>query len=312
MNKGLCLILGADGFIGSYLTEALLKSGYSIRAFDKFLKGNINFLNHIIDKIEIFEGDFLRKKDIDKALENVEYVFHYISTTIPANSINKPIFDVNTNIISTLRLLQLCLKHNVKKVIFSSSGGTIYGGSDKDKYNEYDLTNPITPYGIQKLIIEKYLNYFKYQYGLEYMICRYSNPYGPRQGVGGKQGIIPIFLNLIKQDKPVQIFGDGKNVRDYIYIKDCIEATIRLFEKEKLLYTLYNIGSGKGVSINEIINIVKKITNKNIDIISLPPRSSDVKKVILDISRVECELGKVENTNLYDGIKLVWKYTLEH
>lgn len=307
-RKKKILILGADGFLGSNLTRSLLKDEkYNLRAFDLFRNGQSRNLEDIRNEIEIFPGNFLNKDDIRRALDGVEYVFHYISLTTPGSSINDPLIDVETNIKGSLVLFDECVKNKVKRVIFSSSGGAIYGNQNKNKLSEEDATNPISPYAISKLTIEKYLEYYKNHYGLDYLILRYANPYGPGQNIVGSQGIIPIFLNLIKERGSLTIFGDGKNIRDYIYIDDAINITKTIFAK-KTKYSLYNVGSGDGASINEVVKIMKEITGKKIKINQKPSRDIDVRKILLDTRKIIDETGYIPKISLKDGIQKTWKW----
>lgn len=306
--KNKILILGADGFIGSNLIRALTKDKkYHLRAFDLFRNGQSRNLMDVKDKIEIFSGDFLNRDNIRKALGGIDYVFHFISLTTPGSSMHDPIIDIETNIKGTVVLLNECVKNKVKKVIFSSSGGAIYGNQNKRKLSENDPTNPISPYAISKLAIEKYLEYYRNHHGLDYLILRYSNPYGPGQNIIGSQGIIPIFLNLIKNNKPITIFGDGNNVRDYIYIDDAINMTKAIFDR-KTNHNLYNIGSGCGVKINELIKIMKEVTKKKIKIDRQPPRDIDVRRILLDTNKISNEIRRVPKTALMDGVKKTWEW----
>lgn len=302
------LILGADGFLGSNLTRSLLEDKkYHLRAFDLFRNGQSRNLENIRNKIEIFSGDFLNRDDIGKALNGVDYVFHYISLTTPGSSINDPLIDVETNIKGSIVLFEECVKNKVKRVIFSSSGGAIYGNQNKKRFSEDDATNPISPYAISKLTIEKYLEYYRNHLGLDYLILRYSNPYGPGQNIVGSQGIITIFLNLVKNNKPVTIFGDGKNTRDFIYVSDVINITKIIFNK-KTERRIYNIGSGTGTTINEIIDMIKKTTNKKVKILKFPKRNMDVRKVILNTKCIQKEFDFKPKISLEDGIKKTWKW----
>ncbi len=308
MKKEKILILGADGFLGSNLAKSMLKDGkYEIRAFDLFTDGVSRNLTGLEKKLEIFPGNFLNRVDIEKALKGVDYVFHYVSLTTPGSSMKDPLIDVETNIRGTIVLLEECVNAKIKKIIFSSSGGAIYGNQEKKKLSENDLQNPISPYAISKLAIEKYLEYFRLNHGLDYLILRYSNPYGPGQNVVGSQGIIPIFLNLIQRGKPITIFGDGKNIRDYIYIDDLINIT-KLISSKKTKYNLYNIGSGKGESINEIISAMKKVTKKKIAIKREPARPVDVRRAVLDTKRVSQEINYARKTLLLAGIRITWEW----
>ncbi len=303
------LILGADGFLGSSLTKSLVKDGkYKIRAFDLFEGGVLRNLKGFEKKVEIFLGNFLNRADLKKALKGIDYVFHYISLTTPGSSMKDPLIDVDTNIRGTVVLLEECVKAKIKKFIFSSSGGAIYGNQRKKFLSENDLSNPISPYAISKLTIEKYMEYYRINHGLNYLIIRYSNPYGPGQNVVGSQGIIPIFLNLIKQKKPITIFGDGENTRDYIFISDAIENTKKLAFRQKTKYRLYNLGRGKGTTINEVVDTIRKVTEKNVKIKKIPARSIDVRRIILDIRRIKKEIKYSFAVNLEEGIKKTWNW----
>lgn len=301
------LILGADGFIGSNLAKSLKKEKkYFLRAFDLFKDGvSRNLDGFFDDNLEMFPGNFLNKDDLRKALEGIDYVFHFISLTTPGSSMNDPLIDVNANIAGTLSLLDECVKAKVKRVIFSSSGGAIYGNQNKEKYVEDDNTDPISPYAISKLTIEKYLKYYKLQWGLDYLVLRYSNPYGPGQNVVGSQGIIPIFLNLAKQNQPITIFGDGENIRDYIYIDGLINMTKLIFT-QKTKHNVYNIGSGEGRSINEVVFFLEKALGKKIKINKLPARGIDVRRVVLDVGRFREEFGCQKEIPIKEGIKKTW------
>jgi UDP-glucose 4-epimerase len=303
------LILGADGFLGSNLTKSLLKDGkYSIRAFDLFKDETLHNLKECKNEIEIFPGNFLNREDLRKALKGMDYVFHYISLTTPGSSMDDPLIDIDTNIRGTVALLEECVCFKVKKIIFSSSGGAIYGNQAKEKFSEDDLQNPISPYAISKLSIEKYLEYFRLHRGLDYLILRYSNPYGPGQNVVGSQGIIPIFLNLAKQGKKITVFGDGENIRDYIFISDAIENTKKIVFKFKNKFRIYNIGRGEGTTINEIVAVIRKTTGKNVGIKKLPGRRIDIRRAVLDTGRIEKEIDYSIKYDLEDGIGTTWKW----
>jgi len=303
------LILGADGFLGSNLAKSLAKDGKcKIRAFDLFKDGTNRNLVGLEKKLEIFPGNFLNRADLKKALKGMDYVFHYISLTTPGSSMNDPLIDIDTNIRGTIVLLEECAKAKIKRIIFPSSGGAIYGNQEKEKLSETDPQNPISPYAISKLAIEKYLEYFRLNRGLDYLILRYSNPYGPGQNVVGSQGIIPIFLNLVKQGKTITIFGDGKNMRDYIFIGDAIEATKKITFKPKTRYRIYNIGKGEGTTISEVVDAIRKATGKKINIKKTPARSVDVRRVVLDTRRINKERAYSSKISLENGIEKTWEW----
>ena len=307
MKKKKILILGADGFIGSNLTKKLLKlPGNKIVAFDLFKNGKAKNLKSN-KNLKLFTGNFLNRNDISKSVRGVDYVFHFVSLTTPGSSMDDPLIDVETNVKGTIVLLDECVRAKIKRIIFASSGGAIYGNQYKKRYKEIDPVNPISPYAISKLTIEKYLQYYKTHYGLDYLILRYSNPYGPNQNIIGSQGIIPIFLNLIKQGNPINIFGDGHNFRDYIFIDDVVTITSNIFSK-KLKFNIYNVGSGTKTSINDIADIMQGVTQKEVEKIHLPIRDVDVKSVVLDISRIKKEVGVKKFTSLTSGIKKTWDW----
>ena len=226
-----CLVLGADGFMGSHLTEALTAKGHFVRAFDHFYNNQAKNLPTGLNNVELFPGDFLNLQNLEDALSAVEYVFHFISTTNQASSAADPLVDLNSNVKTSVELFQLCANKKIKRIIFSSSGGTIYGRSSKADISELDRIEPVSPYAIGKATIENYLGYFEQTANLDSLVFRISNAYGERQNLVGSQGVIPIFLNQIKHQKPLSIIGDGEMVRDYIYVKDVAKIIATIFDK---------------------------------------------------------------------------------
>jgi len=313
MNKhslSTCLLLGGGGFIGSHLCEALLIQGYNVRVFDKigFDKKNIY---HIINQIEIVEGDFNNIVNLKAALHDIEYIFHLISSTTPSISIENPIFDIETNLIPTINLLNESLKlHKLKKIIFLSSGGTVYGIPNIMPIPESHSTIPICPYGIIKNTIEHYLTLYERLFGIKCYIFRLSNPYGQRQNPYGNQGVISIFLNKVMSGQKLEIWGDGEVIRDYIYIKDVVELLVNSLEKETT-NQIYNIGSGVGVSLNQVISTINRITLQNIYVEYQNNRSFDVPVNILDISLVKNDFNWAPITSLEDGINLLFQNMLK-
>jgi UDP-glucose 4-epimerase len=311
-NKIKILVLGADGFIGSNLVKSLCKEKrYKIFAFDLFKDGaskNIPFFN---EDIVMVQGNFLNKIDLVNALKGIDYVFHFISLTTPGSSMNDPLIDVSTNLVGSINLLEECVKAKVKRIIFASSGGAIYGNQGAELCNEDGATDPVSPYAITKLTIEKYLYYYKIHHALDYLTLRYANPYGPGQNVVGSQGIISISLNNILNNRPIVVFGDGENVRDYIYIDDLIEMTKLLFMKNTK-HMIYNIGSGRGETINGLISVIKKVVGKDGVIDKRPDRLVDVRRIVLDTSRVSGEIDYVPQTSLQSGIKKTWDWLTDN
>ena len=309
-SKEKCLVLGGGGFIGSHLSEQLINAGYDVVVFDKlnFSKKNIS---HIKNNISVIEGDFSNEVDIIRSLKDIDYVFHLVSTTLPVSSNKNPIYDVETNLISSLRLLDESLKNDVKKVIFISSGGTVYGIPKSIPIKENHPRQPICSYGIIKKTIEDYLYMYNLLHGLNYNVFRLSNPYGERQNPLGIQGAIPVFLGKIVRNEQIDIWGDGSVTRDYIYIKDAVEVLVRSLEidsKEQV----FNLGSGAGRSINQLIDVMKEVTGKNIKPKYEEARKLDVPVNVLDVDLVESVFSWKPSTNLKTGITKTYNYIKDH
>ncbi|WP_273278170.1 NAD-dependent epimerase/dehydratase family protein [Methanothrix soehngenii] len=300
-----CLVVGGNGFIGSHLSERLLREGYEVAVLDRF-KSGVNNLWEISGQIEIFRGSYLDQELLRTAMEGMDYVFHYASSTTPATSIADPVYEIESNLLGSVRLLQIARDEGVKKVIFPSSGGTIYGEPKRLPVREEDCALPSNPYAISKWAVERYLHHFHELYGLDYLILRYSNPYGERQSPYGKQGVIPIFLNRIKHNQRPVIYGDGSMVRDYIYINDIIEATSILFERV-IKDKVFNVGSGIGVSLNEIIKTMYSILGEEIrPIYEINSSRTYVTSIVLDIAKIETKTGWKPSTSIEEGIRKTW------
>lgn len=305
-KKEKCLVLGGGGFIGSHLCEELLSKNYEVRIFEK-LNFSIKNISGFLSEVNIFEGDFNNLVDIKNSLTGIDYVFHLVSSTLPATSNDNPVYDAETNLISSLRLFRECIERKVKKVIFISSGGTVYGVPDKVPIREEFQSNPICSYGIIKKTIEEYLFMFEKIYGLDYFIFRLSNPYGERQNPSASQGVIPVFINKAINEELIPVWGNGEVVRDYVYIKDVVRAlagSLCVDSKERI----FNLSSGKGHSLNQIIELIKKISNKKVKVEYKKGRSIDVPVNILNNSRIKKTFNWKPETTLEEGIRFTYNY----
>jgi UDP-glucose 4-epimerase len=305
-----CLVLGANGFIGSHLVDSLVTAGHTVRAFDRFSSGTKRYSDS--ENIEQWVGDYLNRDDLSRALKGMEYVFHFISTTTPVTAENDPIIDIETNIQMSVELFQLCVQAKVKRVLFASTGGAIYGTSIDKKtvaHNEKDPTLPISPYAIGKLTIENYLRYFSTKFKLDYISFRIANPYGDRQPLQSKQGVIPIFLEKVHTNQPITVFGNGSMVRDYIYVKDVTDMVTAAFQGPHR-YDVYNIGSGQGNTLNEVIECIKDVTGKKVEIHREAVPATFVDKVILDTDRYRSEFHIEPETSLLDGVRATYEHII--
>jgi UDP-glucose 4-epimerase len=304
--KKKCLILGGGGFIGSHLADALLDNGYEVVVFDKLNFSRKN-LNHILGKIKINEGDFNNEIDLKNALKGIDIAFHLVSSTLPANSNENPIYDVETNLISSLRFLNEAIENKISKVIFISSGGTVYGIPERLPIKEYHPRKPICSYGIIKKTIEDYLYMFQKLYGLDYYVFRLSNPYGERQNPFVSQGVIPVFLKKILKNEQIEIWGDGTVERDYIYIKDAVDAIIKVLNinpKDRI----FNLGSGKGHTLKEILEIIENVSGKKAKVVYKEKRNIDVPVNVLDNKLISETLNWKLETEIEIGIERTYEY----
>jgi len=304
------IVFGANGFIGKNLISELSKhDNNNIIAFDRFSKSKEEdeyyFKN--FNNVTIFRGDFLDKDDVDKALAGIDYVFHSLSMTNPASVSNDPFTDIDTNVRASIVLFDMCVKNNIEKIVYLSSGGTVYGDIDSIKISEESATKPKSPYGIGKLTIENYLRYFKESKGLDYIIYRIANPYGPKQNITSKQGVIPIFINHILKNEELVVYGDGSMQRDYIYIDDVCRM-INYSYRSNNRYAEYNIGSGVGTSVSEILKQIEKITDIIPKVTYAETPASFVNASVLDGSRFSNEFGEFKLTELSVGLKRTLDY----
>jgi len=294
-----CLIIGANGFIGSYLVDSLAANGYIVRAMDIF-SSPPRFIKK--DNIEIFKADLFDKHQISEALKDVDYFFHSFSATTPFSSEDDPYTDVESNLKHNVFIFEECVRAKVKKIIFISSGGAIYGHIAEEKTStEDDVPTPISPYGICKLASENYLAYFNQKYGLDYIIYRLTNPYGPRQRVRKNQGVIPNFLDKISNNQPIMVYGDGESSRDYIFISDVANMIEKTFIK-KTKHRIYNLGSGEQTTVNEIIKTLGSIKHQNLKAQYLLAPTTFMKQTKVSISRFNEEFNLKATTSLHQGL----------
>lgn len=295
------LVLGGGGFIGSHLVTALLARGDRVRVLERPYRQRSPALpTH--PGLEWQEGDFGNTQDIHRALEGVDIVFHLVSTTQPQSSNDDPNFDVSSNLLATLNLLEQLRDKKETKLIFVSSGGTVYGRPQLTPIPETHPTEPSCSYGIVKLAIEKYLALYHLLHGLDYRVLRVANPYGPGQEANRAQGVVGTFLSRVMHDEPIEVWGDGSVVRDYLYISDTISALLQIADYQGP-ERIFNIGSGGGHSVREIIAAIEQVTGKKAQIRYTAARKFDVPVSVLDITRARNELGWQPGIDLNEGLR---------
>ena len=303
-----CVVIGGAGFIGTHLTKALVTAGYEVRVFDRPEARYLDYCQQ--HAASLITGDFLNPEDLGRAVSNCEIVYHLVSSTVPMTSNEDPMRDVETNVLGTLRLLDEARKAGVKKVIFSSSGGTVYGIPKEIPIKEDHPTEPTSSYGICKLTIEKYLYLYWKLHGLDYCILRVANAYGERQPITETQGVISTFLDKALRKNEIPVWGDGSVIRDFTYAGDIANAFVNAsnYEGEP---RIFNIGGEQGISINEIISIISKITGQQLQLKYMTSRIFDVPVNILDISRAKKYLNWQPEVGLFEGISRMHEWILK-
>jgi len=298
------LITGGAGFIGSHIADLLIEEGHDIVVLDDLSNGKEENVNQ---KATFYHLNVLDKKLIDIFKnEIVEVVIHHAAQISVRDSVKDPIKDMETNIKGSLLLLEHCIKYNIRKFIFASTGGALYGEQDYFPADENHPIRPLSPYAIAKLSIEKYLFFYHNTYNLPYISLRYANVYGPRQDPYGEAGVVAIFTQKMLQGKQPVINGDGKQTRDFVYIYDVARANL-LALKHDVIGEI-NISTGIETSINQIFHEIKKLTSSNASEIHGPPMSGEQLRSVLSFEKAKRVLGWESITPLTEGLKYTTKF----
>lgn len=302
MARGI-LLTGGNGFIGSHLVDRFKAKGRKVRVLDRAperYRGEVG-------GVEYIHADFGNQGLIKEALSGMDYLVHLVSTTLPKSSNDDPAYDIQSNVVDTVRMLECCIESNIKKVVFISSGGMVYGIPRGIPIKEEHPTNPICSYGISKLTIEKYLALFHHLHGLDFTVLRCSNPYGERQNPFGEQGAVTVFLGKLAIGEKIEIWGSGGVVRDYFHIDDLSEAVTRALTYKGDVRT-FNIGSGEGLSLNELVETIRNVTGLAPQVVYSPRREIDTDKVVLDVSLAEKVLHWSTSVGIEEGISRTWQW----
>ncbi|WP_427184293.1 NAD-dependent epimerase/dehydratase family protein [Bordetella bronchialis] len=297
LTNARCVVLGGGGFLGTNLCAALAGKVAALRAF-----GRRQSFPGALGHVEWMQGDFADPTSVASAISDCDVVFHLVNATTPASANIDKVADLQANVVSTLRLLEACRAEGVKQVIFVSSGGTIYGVPRQIPTPETAPNEPITAYGISKLAIEKYLALYHRAHGIDYRVLRVANPYGPYQTALKSQGVIAAFLRKALAGQPIDVWGDGTVIRDYVYVDDVSRALIAAasYEGDE---KIFNIGSGVGQSILEIAGVIESLLNTRLNMRFADARPVDVPKSVLDCRRAAVELGWQAEIQLREGME---------
>lgn len=296
------LVTGGNGFIGSHLVDALAALGHKIIILDLFPRT----IDRLPDGASFIQGSLQDLHTVRHILEDqkIEVVYHTAWANIHETALKDPLGDIQTNLVASINLLNACQDTGVKRLVYISSGGTVYGLPREIPIKEDHPTHPINAYGITKLMVEKYLYMFHHLYGLEYTILRPSVPYGPRQNPFRHQGAVAVFINKALTNEPVTIFGDGEVVRDYFYIGDLIQALIAAKDvKFDPLNTAFNIGGTRPYTLNDLVRIIQSVLRRDIKVINEPARKFDVPYLLLDTSLAHSRLAWSPQVSLEAGIQ---------
>lgn len=294
------LVIGGNGFLGSHLVSGLRDVGYAIRVLDRSSpRSNFDWRG-----VDYRIGGLDDADALVEVLRGVDVIYHLASTTVPGTSNLDPIYDVSTNVVGSLNLVAAMSKTGVRRIVFFSSGGTVYGVPQHLPVEESHVLRPISSYGVTKVAIENYLLMYQQLGTVDPLILRPSNPYGPRQSTAGIQGAIGTFLGKALAKQGIGIWGDGEIVRDYLYVDDLIALAIKAGVTD--VCGVYNAGSGTGFSLNQLCNLVREVTGESLPVEYLPARKFDVPKVVLDISATSKQFGWMPNISMKEGLARTW------
>ena len=297
------LLTGGAGFIGSHIADAYIGAGHSVSIIDNFTTGLRANLN---PAARLHEIDIRDRRAVERvfAEERFDLLNHHAAQLNVRVSVSDPQFDAEQNVIGTLNLLQGALVAGVRRVIFASSGGTVYGEQVYFPADESHPTDPIAPYGITKLAVEKYLNYYRREQGIEHVILRYANVYGPRQNPHGEAGVVAIFCEKMAAGESPTIYGNGQQTRDYIYVADVVEANLKAIEHlEHRGSGTFNISSGKETTVNEIFGLLNGMFGGRFEEVHAPARLGEQMRSLCSYDRAARELGWAPTVGLADGLE---------
>jgi UDP-glucose 4-epimerase len=298
------LVTGGAGFIGSHITYALLEAGHAVTVLDDLSMGK----RENVDTRAAFVKMDVRDRTVGEVFSRGRFnaVIHHAAQMDIRKSVDDPAFDASVNILGSINLLEHSRGTGVKKFLFASTGGAIYGEQDYFPADENHPMRPLSPYGIAKLAVEKYLFYYREVYGLSFVSLRYANVYGPRQNPHGEAGVVAIFTSRMFAGEQPKINGDGKQTRDYTYVDDVVRANLFALGYEGS--GVFNVGTGIETSVNDLFFLLRSLTNSNADELHGPPKKGEQMRSVLDASLLRKTSGWAPSVDLKDGLARTVEY----
>lgn len=298
------LVTGGAGFIGSHLVDALVESGHEVVVVDNLSTGFEHNINPKARFYRLSIGDNELERVFEQ--ERPQVVSHHAAQTVVTRSVAEPIFDAEQNILGSLNVILNCLRFGVSKLVYASSGGAVYGEPQYLPVDEKHMINPISQYGISKHTVEHYLYLYSVLHGLNCVVLRYSNVYGPRQNPKAEAGVVAIFAgNMLNGEQPT-IFGSGDKTRDYIFVSDVVTANILAMESGKK--EIYNIGTGKETSDQEVFDTMAEVLGYRGTAHYAPVRKGEIQRICLDYTKAMKELGWLPRVGFGEGIRRAVEY----
>ena len=293
------LVTGGAGFIGSHLVDRLVESGHRVAVADTFATGS---REHVNPKAVLYECD-IRSAELASAFEaaSPHAVFHTAAHASVSESVRSPAYDADVNVLGTLNVLEQCAAHGVERIVFSSTGGALYGEPERLPADESHPVRPLSPYGASKAAAEAYVCAISRLSGIRYTILRYGNVYGPRQDPFGEAGVVAIFTRAMLSGERPTVFGDGQHERDYVYVADVVEANIAALSQDR--DGVFNIGTGEGTTVAQVFQAVAEATGYAGEPAHAEARPGDVRRIYLDASLAERELGWSPRVPFAEGIR---------